>query len=167
MWGNFYRKIEFIERIEVSVTSQREAYHWLASSLYPLEEEEKVPAYCGSFSYVNKKWKIFKSRGTILPHIEHELITEPSNHHFVSQNHYSMERSNRTSRFDPFCIAFTQTKIRLKKKKIANYEMFSGRNIYANIKAKQGEIKDENRRSSRVRTVGLGPYVYCRNVRKN
>ena len=33
-------KDEFIEKIEVSVTSQREAYHWLASSLYPGEEEK-------------------------------------------------------------------------------------------------------------------------------
>ena len=45
-----------------------------------------------------------------------------------------MERSNRTSRFDSFCIAFTKRKYGKKEENSKFYEMFSGRNIYANIK---------------------------------
>ncbi|HIB1874741.1 TPA: PTS sugar transporter subunit IIA [Enterococcus faecium] len=68
-------KDEFIERIEVSVTSQREAYHWLASSLYP-GEEEKISILMEAFLMREQNGNIQIEEGIILPHIEHELITE-------------------------------------------------------------------------------------------
>lgn len=73
--GKSIMKDEFIEKIEVSVTSQREAYHWLASSLYP-GEEEKISILMEAFLMREQNGNIQIEEGIILPHIEHELITE-------------------------------------------------------------------------------------------
>ncbi len=130
-------KDEFIERIEVSVTSQRETYHWLASSLYP-GEEEKISILMEAFLMREQNGNIQIEEGIILPHIEHELITESKIIILYPQkNQYSMERSNRTSRFDSFCIAFAKRNYGKKEENSEFHEMFSGRKIYSNIKEKK------------------------------
>lgn len=131
--GKSIMKDEFIERIEVSVTSQREAYHWLASSLYP-GEEEKISILMEAFLMREQNGNIQIEEGIILPHIEHELITE-SKIIILYPKKTIIQWNEAIEQVDLILLyCFHQTKIRKKEENSKFYEMFSGRNIYANIK---------------------------------
>ncbi|MDO2410245.1 PTS sugar transporter subunit IIA [Enterococcus faecium] len=129
-------KDEFIERIEVSVTSQRETYHWLASSLYP-GEEEKISILMEAFLMREQNGNIQIEEGIILPHIEHELITE-SKIIILYPQKTSIQWNEAIEQVDLILLyCFRQTKLRKKEENSEFHEMFSGRKIYSNIKEKK------------------------------
>ncbi|NVD29506.1 PTS sugar transporter subunit IIA [Enterococcus faecium] len=127
-------KDEFIERIEVSVTSQREAYHWLASSLYP-GEEEKISILMEAFLMREQNGNIQIEEGIILPHIEHELITE-SKIIILYPKKTIIQWNEAIEQVDLILFVLLSPNENTEKKEENSkfYEMFSGRNIYANIK---------------------------------
>lgn len=73
--GKFTMKDEFIEKIDRSLASQQEVYHWLASTLYP-REKEKICTLTEAFFMREQKGSIQIDEGVILPHIENKLILQ-------------------------------------------------------------------------------------------
>ncbi|NVD31577.1 PTS sugar transporter subunit IIA [Enterococcus faecium] len=116
------------------VTSQREAYHWLASSLYP-GEEEKISILMEAFLMREQNGNIQIEEGIILPHIEHELITE-SKIIILYPKKTIIQWNEAIEQVDLILFVLLSPNENTEKKEENSkfYEMFSGRNIYANIK---------------------------------